>query len=133
MEASCVVVKVWVLPTWHGAQPRRTRKSEMVHLISPPLQFTKQQTKKVWKDLDPVITVYINPPHVSYMLIKLPTLNAAHYRAWELYVNQDSHTECWTLTMPHVNQDSLTFHTVLNKIIIKIPLENPAHEWQQCL
>ena len=41
-----------LVPTWHGAQPRRTRKPEMVHLISPPLQFTKQQPK-VWKDQDP--------------------------------------------------------------------------------
>ena len=31
-----------LVPTQHGAQPRRTRKPEMVHLISPPLQFTKQ-------------------------------------------------------------------------------------------
>ena len=31
--------------TWHGAQPRRTRKPEMVHLINPPLQFTKHQPK----------------------------------------------------------------------------------------
>ena len=44
-----------LVPTWHGAQPRRTRKPEMVHLISPPLQFTKQQPK-VWKDLDPGTT-----------------------------------------------------------------------------
>ena len=41
-----------LVPTWHGAQPRRTRKPEMVQLISPPLQFTKQQPK-VWKDQDP--------------------------------------------------------------------------------
>ena len=45
-----------LVPTWHGAQPRRTRKPEMVHLISPPpLQFTKQQPK-VWKDIDPGTT-----------------------------------------------------------------------------
>ena len=44
-----------LVPTWHGAQPRRTRKPEMVHLISPPLQFTKQQPK-VWKDQDPGTT-----------------------------------------------------------------------------
>ena len=43
------------VPTWHGAQPRRTRKPEMVHLISPPLQCTKQQPK-VWKDQDPGTT-----------------------------------------------------------------------------
>ena len=43
------------VPTWLGAQPRRTRKPEMVHLISPPLQFTKQQPK-VWKDQDPGTT-----------------------------------------------------------------------------
>ena len=43
-----------LVPTWHGAQPRRTRKPEMVHL-SPALQFTKQQPK-VWKDLDPGTT-----------------------------------------------------------------------------
>ena len=41
-----------LVPTWHGAQPRRTRKPEMVHLIRSPLQFTKQQPK-VWKDQDP--------------------------------------------------------------------------------
>ena len=44
-----------LVPTWHGAQPRRTRKPEMVHLISPPLQFTKQQPK-VGIDLDPGTT-----------------------------------------------------------------------------
>ena len=44
-----------LVPTWHGAQPRRTRKPEMVHLISSPLQFTKQQPK-VWIDLDPGTT-----------------------------------------------------------------------------
>ena len=44
-----------LVPTWHGAQPRRTRKPEMVHLISSPLQFIKQQSK-VWIDLDPGTT-----------------------------------------------------------------------------
>ena len=44
-----------LVPTWHGAQPRRTRKSEMVYLISPPLQFIKQQPK-VRRDLDPGTT-----------------------------------------------------------------------------
>ena len=44
-----------LVPTWHGAQPRRTRKPEMVYLFSPPLQFTKQQPK-VWIDLDPGTT-----------------------------------------------------------------------------
>ena len=44
-----------LVPTWHGAQPRRTRKPEMVHLFSPPLQFTKQQPK-VWIDPDPDTT-----------------------------------------------------------------------------
>ena len=43
------------VPTWHGAQPRRTRKPEMVHLISPPLEFTKQQPK-AWTDQDPGTT-----------------------------------------------------------------------------
>ena len=44
-----------LVPTWHGAQPRMNRKSEMVHLIRTPLQFTKQQPK-VWKDQDPGTT-----------------------------------------------------------------------------
>ena len=44
-----------LVPIWHGAQPRRTRKPEIVYLFSPPLQFTKQQPK-VWIDLDPSTT-----------------------------------------------------------------------------
>ena len=60
-----------LVPTWHGAQPRRTRKPEMVHLIRPPLQFTKQQPK-VWKDLDPGTT----QPEGNLILLQLQFLSA---------------------------------------------------------
>ena len=36
-----------LLPTWHGAQPRRTRKPEMVHLIMPPSSIHKTVAKSV--------------------------------------------------------------------------------------
>ena len=36
-----------LVPTWHGAQPRRTRKPEMVNLFSPPSAIYKTAAKSV--------------------------------------------------------------------------------------
>ena len=38
-----------LVPTWHGAQPRKTRKPEMVHLISPSLFNSQNSSQKYEK------------------------------------------------------------------------------------
>ena len=57
--------------------------------------------------------------------------------AWELHVNQDSHTECCTLINPawepHVNQDLFISHTVSQRESSKFHLKIPACESQHCL
>ena len=57
-------------------------------------------------------------------------------RTQEPHVNQDSHTECFTLINhvwePHINQDLFISHS-FSKRIIKIHLKIPACESQHCL